>query len=260
MTSAAPLEAARIELANFANSAEALGLTETRAIFLIGSLPGGYFRPGQSDLDVLVIFQGAPSSENTFTAAQLTEKERLQALAVQAAPYEIELLFLHETRLRRDPLTGLFPYADFAQRLISQSELLWGEPDLKRLEAPTKQDFACAFKRYLEYLQDKQGEDFFTRGAVPELLKHALVLMRYYLLVQRGVLEYDKTQLARRYQDNQPPLPLPSAIARALDAQFAGKPISARLSKSVRAALPDFHAALSREILRLPAHDADARS
>lgn len=260
MTANSPLEAARRELRNFSSGAGALGLQETRAIFVIGSLPGGYFRPGQSDLDVLVIFRGAPTPEGAFSAEQLAEKERLEALAAQAEPFEIELLFLHETRLLRDPQTGLFPYADFAQRLISQSELLWGELDLKRVDTPTKEDFACAFRRYLEYVRKKQGSDFFSRGTLAELLKHALVLMRYFLLVQRGILEYDKTQLARRYQESQPPVPLPPALARALNTQFAGEVISAELSGAARAALPDFHAELSRKILKSTANDADART
>ena len=30
------------------------------AVFVIGSLPGGYFRPGQSDLDVVALFNNPP--------------------------------------------------------------------------------------------------------------------------------------------------------------------------------------------------------
>ncbi len=53
---------------------------------------------------------------------------------------------------------------------------------------------------------------------------------------------------------------LPPALARALNTQFAGEVISAELSGAARAALPDFHAELSREILKSTANDADART
>ena len=251
MTANAQIEAAWNELAAFASSADALGLSETRAIFSIGSLPGGYFRPGQSDLDVLVLFQGAPDAETNFTPAQQAEKVRLEALTALAEPYEMELIFLHESRLQRDPQTGRLPYADFVQRLLSQSKLLWGAFDLSSLEAPGTEDFACAFRRYLEYLRKKHGDDFIKQGILTELLKHVLVLMRTYLQVQRGMLEYDKTQLAQRYRASNPTIALPPGIARALEAQFAGEALTPQISDAVRAELPTFHSALVEEILRL---------
>lgn len=251
MTESAPIEAAWKELSAFADAANGLRLSEARAIFAIGSLPGGYFRPGRSDLDVLVIFHGAPEPKAKFSAAQQDEKERLEALAAQAAPYEIELIFLHETRLRRDPQNGRFPYADFTQRLLSQSKLLWGAFDLGSLETPEIEDITCAFRRYLEYLRKKHGDDFLRQGALTELLKHALVLMRTYLQVQRRVLEYDKTQLARRYGESFPAVPLPSGLTRALEAWLANEAFSGELEAAARAELPVFHAALVEEILRL---------
>ena len=251
MTANAQINAAWEELTAFAGAADALRLNEVRAIFSIGSLPGGYFRPGQSDLDVLVLLRGMPHTEMVFNAAQQQEKQRLETLAAQAAPYEMELIFLHESRLQRDPQTGRLPYADFVQRLLSQSKLLWGAFELSSLEAPGKEDFACAFKRYLEYLRKKHGDDFIKQGILTELLKHVLVLMRTYLQVQRGMLEYDKTQLAQRYRASNPTIALPPGIARALEAQFAGEALTPQISDAVRAELPAFHAALVEEILRL---------
>ncbi len=254
MSAGAPIEAAWKELETFSSSADGLRLSEVRAIFAIGSLPGGYFRPGQSDLDVLVLFQGAPGTEADFNKFQLAEKERLEALAAQAGPYEIELLFLHETRLQRDPLTGRFPYADFVQRLLSQSKLLWGAFETGSLEAPGKEDFACAFRRYLEYLRKKhvgEFQVFWSQGKLEELLNHTLALMRAYLQVQRGVSEYDKTRLAQRYRESQPSVPLPPALASALKARFAGAPISSEIAAAARAELPAFHAALAAQILRV---------
>ncbi len=90
MTANAQINAAWEELTAFAVAADALRLNEVRAIFSIGSLPGGYFRPGQSDLDVLVLLRGMPHTEMVFNAAQQEEKQRLETLAAQAAPYEME--------------------------------------------------------------------------------------------------------------------------------------------------------------------------
>ncbi len=75
----------------------------------------------------------------------------------------------------------------------------------------------------MEYLRKKHGDDFIKQGILTELLKHVLVLMRTYLQVQRGMLEYDKTQLAQRYRASNPTTALPPGIARALEAQFAGE-------------------------------------
>lgn len=251
MTKDTHLNTAWIELEAFASAAEALRLSEVRAIFSIGSLPGGYFRPGQSDLDVLVLFRGMPDAQGIFNEAQQEEKQQLEALAAQAGPYEMELIFLHESRLQRDPLTGGLPYADFVQRLLSQSKLLWGKFDLASLEAPQKEDIICAFRRYLKYFHKKHGGNFFMQGTLAELLKHTLVLMRTYLQVLRGVPEYDKTQLARRYHESNPTVPLPPGITLALEAQFAGEAPTSQISDAVRAELPAFHAALVEEMLRL---------
>ena len=254
MDTNAAVEAANLELETFASSANALGLRQARAIIAIGSLPGGYFRPGQSDLDLIVLFHGTPPADAAFSQAEREEMERLKKLAAQASPFEIELIFLHESRLARDPLTGCLPYADFVQRLRSQSKLLWGRVDLASLTAPEREDFVCAFKRYLEYEQDKLGMEFsqaWTQSPLAELLKHALVLMRTFLLVRRGILEYDKTRIARLYTENRPPAPLPQALARCIDLRFAGEPPSEALEAAARAELPAFHAALTKEILNL---------
>jgi len=72
MSAGAPIEAAWKELETFSSSADGLRLSEVRAIFAIGSMPGGYFRPGQSDLDVLVLFKGAPGK---WFSAQPSKKK-----------------------------------------------------------------------------------------------------------------------------------------------------------------------------------------
>jgi len=63
------------ELHRFSDQIRALQSAEIRAVFAIGSLPGGYFRPGQSDLDAVVILAGSPPRDDARcrTHQQLSE-------------------------------------------------------------------------------------------------------------------------------------------------------------------------------------------
>jgi len=200
------------ELHRFSDQIRALQSAEIRAVFAIGSLPGGYFRPGQSDLDAVVVLAGSPPRDDARCRTHQQLSETIRDLASAAKPYELEATCVYESELIRDPKTGLLPRPDFASRLLIQSQLLMGEFDLEMIDNPMPQDFIPIAEHYLEYWREKQGPVSSATVPLAELVKHALTLMRYYLIIRRQHVQYNKFLLVQDYERLTPELPLPAAL------------------------------------------------
>jgi len=248
--SEAERSAAWQELQGFARALRMFNAPQIRAAFVIGSFPGGYFRPGQSDLDVVIIFAGSPPTDEPTCQQHQALRQAIKELASKASPYEIEPMFIYEAELKRDPQSGLLPRADFASRLLLQSQLLMGEFDLHQVDQPLPQDFIYVLQRYLEYFQHKNGPDGFDQAPLSDLVKHVLTLMRYALIICRQHVQYNKFAVLQDYLRLIPELPLPDSLQRAIEKSLQGEPIDQDLAAAFRQELPAFQQALVDAMLR----------
>ncbi len=237
------------ELHRISGQIRALQSPEIRAVFAIGSLPGGYFRPGQSDLDVVVILAGSPPQDEARCNALQQLSVTIRDLASAAKPYELEATFVYESELMRDPKTGVLPRADFASRLLTQSQVLMGEFDLQKIDNPLPQDFIPIAERYLEYRREKYGPASFGTVPLPELVKHILTLMRYYLIIKRQHVQYNKFQLVQDYERFAPELPMPTALKTVILRFLQDKSIQPEEVATFRKELPQFEQALVAAML-----------
>lgn len=238
------------ELQDFAHALQEFNAPQIRAAFVIGSFPGGYFRPGQSDLDVVIILGGSPPTDEPTCQQHQTLRQAIRRIASTASPYEIEPLFIYEAELKRDPHSGLLPHADFASRLLLQSQLLMGEFDLNQVDQPLPQDFIVVLQRYLEYFQHKIIPDGIDQAPLPALVKHVLTLMRYALIICRHHVQYNKLAVLQDYLRLIPEIPLPHSLQKVIEKSLQGEPIDQDLAAAFRQELPAFQQALVDAMLR----------
>ncbi len=250
LMSEAERAAAWQELQDFARALQELHAPQIRAAFVIGSFPGGYFRSGQSDLDVVIILAGSPPEDELTCQEHQTLRQAIKRIASIASPYEIEPLFIYETELKRDPHSGLLPRADFALRLLLQSQLLMGDFDLHEVDQPLPQDFTYVLQRYLEYFQHKIDLDGFDQVSLSDLVKHVLTLMRYALIICRQHVQYNKLAVLQDYLRLIPEIPLPHSLQKAIEKSLLGEPIDPDLAAAFRRELPAFQQALVDAMLR----------
>jgi len=250
LMSEAQRAAAWQELQDFARALQELHAPQIRAAFVIGSFPGGYFRPGQSDLDVVIILAGSPPTDEHTCQQHQALRQAIKELASKGSPYEIEPMFVYEAELKRDPRSSLLPRADFALRLLLQSQLLIGEFELRQVDQPLPQDFKIVLQRYLEYFQHRIIPDGIDQAPLPALVKHVLTLMRYALIICRQHVQYNKLAVLQDYLRLIPEIPLPNSLQKAIEKSLQGEPIGPDLAAAFRQELPAFQQALVDAMLQ----------
>ena len=178
------------------------------AVYATGSLGGGYYRPGQSDIDAaLIVREGTEDIWGDLDTAS----ERLQTLnGAYKERYRIPKDF-GPFALQEQALYP--PYSDRwdvlaleIARLKEQGVCVYGGYDLDAVPMPTAEDFrqdAQRFERWLrkEFFKSHPIETFSEAACVNTILMY----LGRYLRIERGVLEFNKRLLIARYLENDPP-------------------------------------------------------
>ena len=212
------------------------GLT---AIAVIGSLPGGYYRPGQSDLDLVLLFSSFPN---------LTDLEAMLANAISAglkknvpdpSLVDLEAYPRLEAEILPNPETGRIPRPDLAARLQTQGKVLWGNLPMASLRMPTALEWTAEMDQFIDYweMKNPQGSEVPPRAAVGFVLS----LMRLFLATT-GLVEYDKRRLLGVFSANAEEVQLPPIIPEVLNLSLAGQPLSQGQYATFLGSLPDFQA------------------
>ncbi len=238
------------EAAEFAAAVAEMKIPDLQAIFCIGSLPGNYFRPGQSDLDIVVLLSGNLPTSEKEQKRHNDLAETLKALTSQSEPYEMEALIRYTPEIVRDPNSGILPNPDLTARLYLQSVLLHGEFDYAALELPNGREFRQDAQKYLDQWRETWQGRFFEEATPAQMVKHALTLIRLYLACCRGIIAYDKTRLVQIYQSNNPERVLPPDAAAYLQAAVAGQDVSDVQTAQFREQLSAFHQVLLEAIFQ----------
>lgn len=126
---------------------------DLRAVYLIGSLGGGYYRPGSSDIDTALILA------DDCLAHSLEARKRLQRRyqATYGIPkgfgaFPLRLAELHPPH---DPQAERVPEII---RLKEQGLLIWGRFDLDAVPYPSDEDFLAWCRVFYPWLRAKQQE------------------------------------------------------------------------------------------------------
>ncbi|MFZ3070037.1 MAG: hypothetical protein WA110_02810 [Anaerolineaceae bacterium] len=229
------------ELKEFADRVKELSPEGLLGIFSIGSLPGDYFRPWQSDLDVIILLAGVPPKTLEALNRQDALMSTFQEYASLGIPYPMEVMLCYETELQRNPATGILPNPDIVARLRFQGVQLYGSYPLGQLEIPTARDFQQETERYLHYWHSKSREQNFETASPRGLFNHALALMRLYMASCKGIIEYNKHKLVKTYQDSRPEVPLPGSLEAGITRHLNGDDLAVEELDLLWVELADFH-------------------
>lgn len=199
-----------------------------RAFFVIGSLGGGYYKPGQSDVDLLVLFAGSRLDED-MVQKQLKVLESLLGEIPQGL--EVDILPRYESDLAMSPQTGLYLHPDLVARLRIQGRLLAGSYDLSRLKMPGARDFQADFPAQQLWWQANHG--VLENCPPPLQAKYLLLILRNWLAVLRGQIIYNKAELIAAYTKASPTRALPKALECLLAEYLLSSPIHSGFEKEL---------------------------
>ena len=213
-----------------------------KAFFVIGSLAGGYYKPGQSDVDLLALFAGSSPAEDEYKR----QAELLESLVGKIpGNLAVDILPRYESDLSIDPNTGLYLRPDLVARLLTQSRQLAGSYDLSSLKMPGPRDFQAEFPIQLDWWQANHGS--LETCPPPLQAKYLLLVLRSWLVVFRHQLSYNKSELIAAYQNAKPTQALTPTLERFLAEYLKGEPIQPGYEKE----LLTFCGQLSSEILSI---------
>ena len=219
-----------------------------RAVFAIGSLPGGYFRPAQSDLDVVTLFNDPPKKgqELASLSAQLEELVQPGKLL---HPFEVECLPRFIVDLGRNPQTGLLQNPDLVARLKVQSKQLVGNYPIQTLPMPSAEEWAWETRNFLHWWDDQEKIEPIASVSTAKQIKKTLALVRFYLAVRRDLVEYNKFKLLEVYEKSIPVVPISLGTSLAIQTFLNDGELNQQASKRLEGELPVIQKALIEAIL-----------
>lgn len=206
------------------------------AVFAIGSLPAGYYRPGQSDIDaVLLVQDGAeklwgscvePSSELKILNRSYRERYRIPK---DFGPFPVSA-------------SELFPPYDPHKELVTeiarlkiQGRRVYGCFDLDVIPMPKGSDALADAQHFEEWWRDEFAPSMTTEGLSPTGCANTILLhVTRFLWIKRDVIEFDKRRILPRYLDSEPPCVHPEAFSL-VERSLAGMELSQRDEDALRA-------------------------
>jgi hypothetical protein len=177
------------------------------AIYAIGSLPAGYYRSGQSDIDALLIVQDGSESVwgSSMHPSKPLEEQNRRYRDTYGIPKDFGPFPIQESEL--------FPPYDVQQELVPEiarlkleGKPIYGAYDLDTFPLPTPDDYVRYVQHFEGWWRDEFSksvplEDLSPTACVNTILMH----LRRFLWIKRGVIEFDKRQLVRCYLESDPP-------------------------------------------------------
>jgi hypothetical protein len=196
------------------------------AVYAIGSLGGGYYRPGQSDIDAIFLTQDGSTpiwGDRQNASPRLRELnqryQELYGIGIDLGPALV---------------SKLFPPYDLAHisvqgiaRLKVQGRLVYGHYDLDQVPMPTLADVLHDAQRYEAWWRDEYAPTHpFEQMDEIECVSIILNHLKRFLWLKRGIVEFDKRKVVMLYLANDPPF-VDDAALRLVEVSLAGRVITA---------------------------------
>lgn len=172
------------------------------AIYLIGSLGGGYYRPGQSDIDTILIVKDD---------AILTQEKAEEIAAVYQERYRVPkgfgAILIYERELFPPYLKSEeeeFEFSVEIARLKTQGHLFYGSYSLDHIPMPTT-DHLIKDARIMEnWFSATFGYPMYDQLDTVSCINTILLQMRRFLMIQHSVFEFNKFQTIPVYLQHAP--------------------------------------------------------
>jgi predicted nucleotidyltransferase len=206
------------------------------AIYAIGSLAGGYYRPGQSDIDaVLIVKNGSEhiwgNSETPSTHLEGLNRKYLETYKI---PKDFGPFPLLEGELfpPYNPDRHCLPLE--IARLKLQGKCIYGNFDLGPVPMPTTEDFLRDAQHFEEWWQDEFSKNTPLKSMSPAACVNTIFMhLSRFLRIKKGVIEFDKQKLIEKYLENAPPFTDDEAF-RLVKASLDSRSLSAAENERLR--------------------------
>jgi len=174
------------------------------ALYLIGSLGGGYYRPGQSDIDTVIIIR----DDAVITQARMDEiaKRYWKAYEIPKGfgSVMIRLSELLPPYVRSE--TDEFEFTVEIARLKTQGKAVFGGIDLNDIQMPSKEDFIKDAIIMEKWFAKEFGDPMFDKLQITGCVNTILGCLRRYLMIEKGIFEFNKFLTIDTYLRNEPPI------------------------------------------------------
>lgn len=171
------------------------------AVYAIGSLGSDYYRAGQSDIDTAIITNF--SRIEIESIAQDIEIISDTYYKTYHIPKGFGAIIFSESQL--------YPPYHIEEELVLeilrikvQSKLIWGCYDIEKVPIPTKQalvEDAICFQAWL----DNERKNGFALDSPVRLVNSVLIILKRFLLLQHGIVEFNKFKVIEKYLNQNPP-------------------------------------------------------
>ena len=175
------------------------------AIYIIGSLGGGYYRPGQSDIDTIII---------AGDDAAITQKQTDEIANKYHEKYSVPKGF-GAIMIRLSELSPPYHIKSEAEdfeftieiaRLKTQGKAVYGTISLDEIAMPTPRDFITDAIIMEKWFAKEFGYPMFDKLQITGCINCILGYLRRYMMIERGVFEFNKFQTIEMYMRNEPPI------------------------------------------------------
>jgi predicted nucleotidyltransferase len=178
------------------------------AVYAIGSLPAGYYRPGQSDIDAILIVENGSEHiwGNSEELSKPLEELNRKYLEMYKIPKDFGPFPLQERELfpPYNPERVLLTLE--IARLKLQGKCIHGSFDLDVVPMPTAEDFLRDAQHFEEWWRDKFSKSTYFENMSPTACVNTILMhLSRFLQVKRGIIEFDKRKIVQVYLENDPP-------------------------------------------------------
>lgn len=211
------------------------------AVYATGSLPGGYYRPGQSDIDAVLIV--ADGSEHVWGTDEVPSPALAALNRSYLARYRIPKDFGPFPLQQRELFPPYDPDNDVLAleiaRLKVQGKRVYGCFDLDAVPMPTAEDFLAGARRFELWYRDSFAPATPSEALSPAACVNTILMhLGRFLQIKRGMLVFDKRKIVRAYLDSDPPFADTRAL-RLVEAFLASPTVSDDEARQLRAFMID---------------------
>ncbi len=184
--------------ADFAKEVESKYPDRIKAVYVIGSLGSDYYRPGQSDIDTVVITDFCRDEIVSVT-------EKIEAIAEEyQSKYQVPkgfgaIVFAQEQ---------LFPPYIIEEELIqeilrlkTQSKIIYGQFDTEVIPMPDWDSIKADIIHFQKWI-DAQPP---FKHSKQSFINSTLIALKRYLLLKYHIIEFNKFKVIDLYMQNDPP-------------------------------------------------------
>ncbi len=187
----------------FANNVRDLLKDKLLAVFAIGSLGSDYYRPGQSDIDTIII------TNLKREELKLYRKDIRKLADTYQGKYNVPkgfgAILLAEEQLY-PPYIAEEELVLEIYRIKLQSKLIYGSYDIAKIPNPSKDaiiEYARAFEKWRQK-EHKNNPDFKINNNIM-LVNSTLMMLKRYLMIKCDIMEFNKFKVVGLYMKNNPP-------------------------------------------------------